>query len=353
MGMPDMRSGRCAVCGNPSQGPHVCRMTTDVGNVNDSWWNRVVRRLRYQAQIVAVDGSVIWGCDHRHETSEDAKLCAEAQLAKRQDPATPLEQLARPQMRRRGDQAGFHASVPGLSPNVWGEVIDVCRGACRYCGADGALEREHRVPISRGGENRIKNIVAACRTCNAAKASATEGEYLKELRRQWGDRVPRSPRNLDKRLAAIERRYASEIREEREETLLRSMQVPVRVWDGLPKPKSAVFAVHRQQTQKLAGVSFNSDAVERALRDKQSWEGRVVLVPQTNNVHDPQAVGIFRGGDLLGFLPAPVARAVHPDLLALLKRERTAVVTKLELFRWEHGHAGKTYVDLPLRTRPA
>ena len=44
---------------------------------------------------------------------------------------------------------------------------------CQYCGitrADGAvLEVDHKVPLSRGGSDRVANLITACRDCNRSK----------------------------------------------------------------------------------------------------------------------------------------------------------------------------------------
>ncbi|MGE0383736.1 MAG: HNH endonuclease [Gammaproteobacteria bacterium] len=45
---------------------------------------------------------------------------------------------------------------------------------CIYCGdefPDGALTRDHVVPLSRGGRDRWSNVVAACRPCNIRKGN--------------------------------------------------------------------------------------------------------------------------------------------------------------------------------------
>lgn len=60
---------------------------------------------------------------------------------------------------------------------------------CHYCGrrvwrwgeASTSPKRaigEHRVPISRGGRDIVKNIVIACRACDVAKGPLTEQEFL-------------------------------------------------------------------------------------------------------------------------------------------------------------------------------
>lgn len=40
---------------------------------------------------------------------------------------------------------------------------------CAYCGHKKHLEKEHFIPLSRGGEYTVNNIVPACRQCNGAK----------------------------------------------------------------------------------------------------------------------------------------------------------------------------------------
>lgn len=43
---------------------------------------------------------------------------------------------------------------------------------------------DHVVPRSRGGTNRLKNLVLACATCNHRKGSLTVLEYLGTARFQ-------------------------------------------------------------------------------------------------------------------------------------------------------------------------
>jgi 5-methylcytosine-specific restriction endonuclease McrA len=50
--------------------------------------------------------------------------------------------------------------------------------ACVYCGArDVPLEIEHVVPRSRGGSDRVSNLVIACRPCNLTKGNQTAAEF--------------------------------------------------------------------------------------------------------------------------------------------------------------------------------
>ena len=40
---------------------------------------------------------------------------------------------------------------------------------CKYCGAEGNLTIDHVIPISKGGQNTLANIVPACMPCNNSK----------------------------------------------------------------------------------------------------------------------------------------------------------------------------------------
>ncbi|MGM0412514.1 MAG: RNA-guided endonuclease IscB [Pseudomonadota bacterium] len=57
---------------------------------------------------------------------------------------------------------------------------------CAYCqgeSRDPVLEIEHVQPRSRGGSDRVANLVIACRTCNTAKGNRTPGEWAAALGR--------------------------------------------------------------------------------------------------------------------------------------------------------------------------
>jgi HNH endonuclease len=53
------------------------------------------------------------------------------------------------------------------------------RCVCAYCGGlfdEEKLEREHVVPLSRGGTDTWMNVVSACRSCNQLKGAKTPDE---------------------------------------------------------------------------------------------------------------------------------------------------------------------------------
>lgn len=59
----------------------------------------------------------------------------------------------------------------------WRAVVAAQRGRCFYCERSVRLERDHVVPIARGGSDSIDNIVGACRSCNAKKATRPVSEW--------------------------------------------------------------------------------------------------------------------------------------------------------------------------------
>jgi 5-methylcytosine-specific restriction endonuclease McrA len=63
----------------------------------------------------------------------------------------------------------------------WLDLVRLYGGRCGYCDAATTLEPDHRTPLSRGGSNRIDNIIPSCRPCNTRKRTATEDEFRDRL----------------------------------------------------------------------------------------------------------------------------------------------------------------------------
>lgn len=78
------------------------------------------------------------------------------------------------------------------------EVLSTAQeGKCWYCGIDldnhpQTPHLEHQVPISRGGPDKISNLVLACAPCNTSKNARTVSEYRKFVIAR--DRKPRDYR---------------------------------------------------------------------------------------------------------------------------------------------------------------
>ena len=82
--------------------------------------------------------------------------------------------LAAKRSRRRALQyaaPGHHTGAEWLGTlAAWGY-------RCAYCGKRAALERDHVVPLSRGGGDYIENIVPACTPCNRSKKDLLVEEW--------------------------------------------------------------------------------------------------------------------------------------------------------------------------------
>lgn len=104
--------------------------------------------------------------------------------AKRLDKLTPLDsfsmelasfdmqKMINPDIQREGYQKGtlFGTEVRAYLRQKWDDK-------CAYCGKKGE-DVEHLIPRSRGGSNRISNLIWSCRRCNEKKGSLWLEEFL-------------------------------------------------------------------------------------------------------------------------------------------------------------------------------
>ena len=68
-------------------------------------------------------------------------------------------------------------AIGSCTVEQWESRLEYYGGKCIYCGSSERIEAEHRIPLARGGTNFASNLIPACRTCNARKATMTESEY--------------------------------------------------------------------------------------------------------------------------------------------------------------------------------
>jgi 5-methylcytosine-specific restriction endonuclease McrA len=68
---------------------------------------------------------------------------------------------------------------PPLRPKLRSDVLARDNYTCVYCGrSDVPLQCDHVFPWSRGGEDTMENLVAACEQCNLSKRDRTPEEWL-------------------------------------------------------------------------------------------------------------------------------------------------------------------------------
>lgn len=83
--------------------------------------------------------------------------------------------------RRRAREVAAGGS---FTASEWRELLRLHWHRCAYCGSEGPLHADHRVPLARGGTNFISNILPTCATCNQRKFLSTEEEFRSRLRRE-------------------------------------------------------------------------------------------------------------------------------------------------------------------------
>lgn len=81
--------------------------------------------------------------------------------------------------RRRARELGAEGS---FASEEWLALLLAYAHRCAYCGAEGLLHADHRIPLSRGGTNYISNILPACPPCNQRKHRLTDEEYRRRRR---------------------------------------------------------------------------------------------------------------------------------------------------------------------------
>lgn len=57
-----------------------------------------------------------------------------------------------------------------ITKEDYDSIIESSGGVCFYCGRDDVdMTIDHWVPLSRGGDHCVSNMVCACRSCNSSK----------------------------------------------------------------------------------------------------------------------------------------------------------------------------------------
>jgi len=78
------------------------------------------------------------------------------------------------------------AKKSNLSPSTRFDVFQRDNFTCQLCGKtreEGAkLEADHKIPVSKGGSNRMGNLWTLCRECNAGKTDKILHQWLKFYR---------------------------------------------------------------------------------------------------------------------------------------------------------------------------
>lgn len=82
--------------------------------------------------------------------------------------ATHKEYMTLKSEERRARQKALPAS---LTQAEWEEIKVSFNNECAYCGRKLPLERDHIIPLTKGGAFAKENIVPACKSCNSSKGN--------------------------------------------------------------------------------------------------------------------------------------------------------------------------------------
>lgn len=91
-----------------------------------------------------------------------------------------IERTVRRNWLRKAHRRG--AFGPSHTERDWTRLLSRHRGLCAYCGIQPATQRDHIIPIARGGTDSIGNILPVCAACNMSKATS----FVVEWRRRTG-----------------------------------------------------------------------------------------------------------------------------------------------------------------------
>lgn len=106
-----------------------------------------------------------WSRENRERMNERAREW------RAKNPESKLET----QRRRRAVASG---AVSTLTRAEWAGRLEEYGGMCAHCVVCPATEMDHVVPLARGGDHELENVVPACRSCNARKSDLSLLEYV-------------------------------------------------------------------------------------------------------------------------------------------------------------------------------
>jgi 5-methylcytosine-specific restriction endonuclease McrA len=69
----------------------------------------------------------------------------------------------------RDKKAGIKRDFAGIDLLSWQEAVRELGGRCAYCVTAVATERDHIIPVSKGGPTELWNLTLACGACNRRK----------------------------------------------------------------------------------------------------------------------------------------------------------------------------------------
>jgi 5-methylcytosine-specific restriction endonuclease McrA len=118
--------------------------------------------------------AILTGCKKYYENNREKVLAK----CKRWRINNPMKARA---IKKRRNAMKIGATVYDLECSDWQGLLRVFANHCAYCGKAetdvGLLTQDHIIPVSRGGDHTMINIVPACVSCNSKKGNKTLEEW--------------------------------------------------------------------------------------------------------------------------------------------------------------------------------
>lgn len=180
--------GLCRRCGRPAESGKVhCAVCLEKDGIRKA----KVRERRKSAQLCVRCGGSLQGLDrvyctacleagrNHYQLNKEARLIQIKQYRhKRKKKHPELVKMENRIKRSRYRSLVANAPVNDLT-KVQVDILFATQEGCFYCGRDDEpLTIEHLVPLSRGGDHSISNIVLACMDCNRSKGAKTVDEFI-------------------------------------------------------------------------------------------------------------------------------------------------------------------------------
>jgi hypothetical protein len=139
----------------------------------------ILRKVDFEHGIdLDSDGAECLAAFLGHEDESERIVDAVAALVAKEFIVIENDRLVVPHARKHfGFDTSEFANMRNESRRSYEEVMARSSSVCSYCGGNEKLEIDHKTPLSRGGDNSIENLVAACRACNASKGAKTPEEW--------------------------------------------------------------------------------------------------------------------------------------------------------------------------------
>lgn len=174
---------------------HKCSLRTQIRAVGKKRWTPYFSPRGYRIfRHYSVYYDTVWDqagryniCPKSHRRRKDAEHCASATVRNLQlkRPTAFLTDVVPPRLPRNRTPVN-RTPIIGMNTDVWRFIREMYDNRCYYCGKGGGrLQMEHRIPLARGGDNDISNIVPACESCNRRKRIMTDDEFFKLLADEW------------------------------------------------------------------------------------------------------------------------------------------------------------------------